>query len=64
MLQEHLQKEAFSILQFQRDAVQMRLMSQIGQLQDELVRLTRIEAKKKEMKMEIEQVNIEKAVIK
>ena len=47
------------MLQFQRDAVQMRLMAQIGQLQEELIRLTHVEAQKKAMKMEVEQVGLE-----
>jgi len=44
------------LLQFQRDAIQMRLMDQIGQLQSELIRLTKVETEKKAMKMEVEQV--------
>ena len=32
-------------------------MSQINQLQDELIRLTKVEAQKKAMKMEVEQVS-------
>nr|NP_001071929.1 zinc finger protein [Ciona intestinalis]BAE93329.1 zinc finger protein [Ciona intestinalis] len=44
--EESLQKEAFIMLKLQHDAVQARLVDQIGQLQGELIRLTQIEAQR------------------
>ncbi|XP_078489106.1 zinc finger protein isoform X2 [Ciona intestinalis] len=44
--EESLQKKAFMMLKLQHDAVQARLVDQIGQLQGELIRLTQIEAQR------------------
>uniref|UniRef100_H2Z871 Uncharacterized protein n=1 Tax=Ciona savignyi TaxID=51511 RepID=H2Z871_CIOSA len=52
LLEEEFQKEAFAVLKLQRDAVQARLIDQIGQIQNELIQLTQIEAKRNMHKIE------------
>ncbi|XP_076822468.1 E3 ubiquitin-protein ligase LRSAM1-like isoform X2 [Clavelina lepadiformis] len=55
LAEENLQKEAFVALQLQQDAIQNRIIDQISQLEQELVKITIIEAQRKDIKSEFEQ---------
>ncbi|XP_060069768.1 E3 ubiquitin-protein ligase LRSAM1-like [Ylistrum balloti] len=55
--QEQLQREAFEVLQLQKDTKHQRISGQIALIQEELMSLTAVEMEKRSMRME-EEINI------
>ena len=55
--QEQAQKDAFEVLQFQKDARNQRITEQIQMIEEELYNLTVVELERRHMKANLEAVS-------